>query len=592
MNKNRPGGYSRKLDKLVFGSLVFCITAICSAVFFSSIGFGSEVLSDVSAADADLNVEINPVISIRVVKNNADIDTLALDVNPIAAGRFVKDDLSILVSTSNETGYTLTMSDNDNDSSMRHTDNSVTAAIASVSSTGDESNFPVNSWGYSLSDISSATQQFSAIPILTSAATIKTTSDPVTEDQTNVTFAAKVDTSIPAGTYQDVIVFSATTNYVPAPHAINFNRNSNSYNPNTVVTGTDPAPIDAKHDETIALPANPYTRPGYRFLGWDKNAGATTATYAAGSTASNIGDENETVILYAIWQPQNQLTTITNMQQMTSEICTSTYTPTNVATVSNTDQYFSADNVPQRTLSDIRDSKTYVVRKLADGNCWMVQNLGLDLSTSVTLTSQNTDLNSKASWLPINNTQTQLIPDDYWWLKNYLDVPMSYNPGIKYFPNGKGFGVVDSTTGTMSGYNTVGQPWEFVGNYYNWNAITAGAGNSAITSGAVNDSICPSGWRVPGIDGDKSFTVLFSVYGVTLNTSAGAEKIISNPINLVRAGWTHGTTENERGTGATFWLNQAFSSNDSYYLSSGGDVLNPAAINSRSYGFTARCVAR
>ena len=31
-------------------------------------------------------------------------------------------------------------------------------------------------------------------------------------------------------------------------------------------------------------------------------------------------------------------------------------------------------------LTDIRDNKDYLVRRLADGNCWMVQNLDLDLN--------------------------------------------------------------------------------------------------------------------------------------------------------------------------------------------------------------------
>ena len=54
--------------------------------------------------------------------------------------------------------------------------------------------------------------------------------------------------------------------------------------------------------------------------------------------------------------------------------------------------------------------KVYLVRRLADGNCWMVQNLDLNLKAFAgtnNLTSQNTDLNTKTSWNPsaslINN---------------------------------------------------------------------------------------------------------------------------------------------------------------------------------------------
>ena len=50
-----------------------------------------------------------------------------------------------------------------------------------------------------------------------------------------------------------------------------------------------------------------------------------------------------------------------------------------------------------------KNYKTYLVRRLADGNCWMVQNLDLNLKSFAgtnKLTSENTDLNSKTSWDP------------------------------------------------------------------------------------------------------------------------------------------------------------------------------------------------
>ncbi|MBR2587168.1 hypothetical protein IKE71_02215 [Candidatus Saccharibacteria bacterium] len=49
--------------------------------------------------------------------------------------------------------------------------------------------------------------------------------------------------------------------------------------------------------------------------------------------------------------------------------------------------------------------KTYLVRRLADGHCWMVQNLDLNLADftsgkSKRLTSENTNLNTKDIWIP------------------------------------------------------------------------------------------------------------------------------------------------------------------------------------------------
>ena len=54
-------------------------------------------------------------------------------------------------------------------------------------------------------------------------------------------------------------------------------------------------------------------------------------------------------------------------------------------------------------LTDNRDNKDYLVRRLADGNCWMVQNLDLDLNEFVStetkrLTPDNTDISE--TWIP------------------------------------------------------------------------------------------------------------------------------------------------------------------------------------------------
>ncbi len=45
-----------------------------------------------------------------------------------------------------------------------------------------------------------------------------------------------------------------------------------------------------------------------------------------------------------------------------------------------------------KRLIDKRAGKYYWVAKLADGNCWMTQNLDLDLSTGTTLTPDNTNI--------------------------------------------------------------------------------------------------------------------------------------------------------------------------------------------------------
>ena len=79
------------------------------------------------------------------------------------------------------------------------------------------------------------------------------------------------------------------------------------------------------------------------------------------------------------------------MQDMDSQIC---------SFVSNT----GASTATQ--LVDIRDHKLYWVAKLADGKCWMTQNLDFDIDNANTapLNSNNTDISTTASGSGIYNT--------------------------------------------------------------------------------------------------------------------------------------------------------------------------------------------
>ena len=72
------------------------------------------------------------------------------------------------------------------------------------------------------------------------------------------------------------------------------------------------------------------------------------------------------------------------MQEMNTTICRNTPTPVNTAVGDNSianslaeitidPNTQKANKVPSTTLIDERDNQQYTIRKLADGNCWMVQ---------------------------------------------------------------------------------------------------------------------------------------------------------------------------------------------------------------------------
>lgn len=119
---------------------------------------------------------------------------------------------------------------------------------------------------------------------------------------------------------------------------------------------------------------------------------------------------------------------IETMQEMTSKICESVPTPTAFTETGE----INAD-VPTAQLIDSRDGKSYWVAKLADGNCWMTQNLALDLDReTLPLNSASSDVSvgAGAGYSPTHyttsenfteNANTNQNYDFSWTQKGYVD---------------------------------------------------------------------------------------------------------------------------------------------------------------------------
>ena len=282
---------------------------------------------------------------------------------------------------------------------------------------------------------------------------------------------------------------------------------------------------------------------------------------------------------------------IQTMQEMTSTICAD-----------------AAENDTAQ-LTDTRDGKKYWVTKLADGNCWMTQNLDLDLSTSKALTPDDSDVSR--SWTPANNTLTdgtQTTTDNTavwsWNLGDYvLTTP---NAGTSCGTSGKsdfgdctsvGFqsvaGMTPMTDGNatdvISG-NTYNAHYH-VGNHYTWNAATAGTGGT-ITSAEATDSICPKGWRLPTSTSSGEYQALMNAYSISSNT-AGSTALVSSPLYFVRSGYVFSGSLWVAGDYGAYWSSTAYSSTSSAYLlyfNSGR--VDPSINGNRYYGFSVRCLAQ
>ncbi|GHU08436.1 hypothetical protein FACS189431_4690 [Alphaproteobacteria bacterium] len=136
------------------------------------------------------------------------------------------------------------------------------------------------------------------------------------------------------------------------------------------------------------------------------------------------------------------------------------------------------------TLADTRNNQDYMVRKLADGNCWMINNL--KLAPNTTLTSTDTDLNTISTFSFGGNTS--LIDDSSTYS---YDTPYVYGPlNSANSSNNEDYDTSDPTSDHFGGY------------LYNWSAATAGESTTSMPGDGTNNdiapnSICPKNWRLP-----------------------------------------------------------------------------------------------
>ncbi len=255
---------------------------------------------------------------------------------------------------------------------------------------------------------------------------------------------------------------------------------------------------------------------------------------------------------------QKMIFDISYMQEMTPEICDATPTPT--AFVGDSLQINA--NVPETVLTDSRDDTTYLIRKLADGKCWMSQNLRLNLYSGRTLHPEDSDI--FVDFTPANTTQT--------------------NVGARW---GSGQPTEEEVNIDHS-YNSHSVEY---GNYYNWYAATAGTGKYYMSERTTNSSICPKGWMLPKSEGLSSMTKLLDIYNLHDGTeeSSLVDLLTDAPFSFALAGdyYYNGITGGEEDW-ADYWTADVAN-----LVAANFDVdLGGMNYNQKTAGLSVRCVAR
>ena len=290
--------------------------------------------------------------------------------------------------------------------------------------------------------------------------------------------------------------------------------------------------------------------------------------------------------------------TLTTMQGMTAEICEDTFTPD----AFKADNVTIEDNVPTATLTDIRDNKTYTIAKLADGKCWMTQNLDLQKEDLVVASLDSTNTDNPAEGFELPNSQTNGSES---WV-DYSDNEGSTNTARIYDIAGGGqefyYCVKYSSGGEYcEEYGDQMIPSEVLGNYYNWYAATSGTGTYGLSSGEVaSGSICPAGWRLPDgsiNNGAADYSYLLYYYGIYSDPTSSsmvegrALNMLKAPFSLMRAGdYFFGIAYiDARGF---MWTSTAEYNEQAVRLYYSSEYTSPWGTDDKRYGFSIRCLAK
>ena len=378
-------------------------------------------------------------------------------------------------------------------------------------------------------------------------------------------------------------------------------------------------------------------------------------TAPAASTTINFGVKISATRPHGTYQDTVVISAVANIGSISLEESYAAAHKTKV-TVSG-DQYYvmqdmnssiceATTEIPSELqVVDIRDNKIYWIAKLADGKCWMTQNLDLDLETTpnhvLALTSENTDLNTYGSngydtnygyskdtnnvitWTPVRNTipvssistngtitgwsadctsSYSIDTGNWYWIGNWK------NNGTDTWYSSTTSNYLDiDSSGAGDKFSTIeytgNGKHDHVGNYYNWSAAIASNNSTSYTantrsniSNNPQNSICPAGWRLPTIsnasdtDGSTNeFRRLVTLYG---NTTDNDKALTASPLWFVRGGSVYGNSLRNSGNRGLYWSSTVYDNIAvAYTLNFYSSVVYPTDVNSRDAGWSVRCVA-
>ena len=412
-----------------------------------------------------------------------------------------------------------------------------------------------NTWGYMIE----GGETFAAIP--TEMSVIKTANDAANNgDLTKVNYCVKLSPEIEPGAYVSTISYSMASKY-----SLTLDANGGSFENEQKLL----SPYTSATSYEFEIPNVAPTAPtGYMFRGWSLTGDETSDIYVAGDKIT-------------VTELENTLKAVYNMTiQGTAndpDLCTDTAT----------------------TVYDKRDGEAYTIQRLADGRCWLLDNLRLDPTnpaTKANITAENT--NASAETLRYFKNGGGTTNDPY----ATGGVSASWSSSFSE-PR------IDTTNkDTASNYSlSQGENWK-MGVYYNYCAASAGsycygdAGRSEGTPvGDATEDICPAGWRMPTGGENGEYQALVTAITGASGTVIGENTLaFMNAFRFSAAGYIRDTQIKSVNDNGNIWSSTKRNNTHmftllAYYTGPNDLGVYPQNVDEMSVrltGFSVRCVMK
>ena len=341
-----------------------------------------------------------------------------------------------------------------------------------------------------------------------------------------------------------------------------------------------------------------FKRAGYGFAGWNTEYDYSGTTYGPNETIT-ISDylDEAGLPLYAVWVKSS-------------------------GSLQNWNGCYELSVGDVIALTDQRDNQTYAISKLADGKCWMIENLRLSDDANNEAMSQG--YGGKFAGLPESQ-----------YSEEFRDDATSYN-SLYYYDidelddyHGEAtinIGSDDYPSTRLPRYNSNNTTWQAdtaeeptnnyfgYGHYYNWPAAIANTSFFGNNNTRTTTSICPTGWRLP-MGGDKNGesvneywnlivkslnnNTLPSNYGAqetpyysgNTETKTASELIRAYPNNFIKSGKYEGGDHVDPGDSGMYWSSISGQNEVAYGLYFDETSLYPGTKTEAKYnGGTIRCI--